>query len=540
MKKYIYIFSFMILLMIALYTATSFKHQSFTMTVTATETPILASETNEQIGTFKQGFEATVAPDQCTDWCTFSIGEQTGKIAISDVTLQRKTEPLVQIVEATQESIVLSKESILYKDASVTAEQLGSLQPGTALTVTSINNGWAKITLLNETAYIQLYEPFAETEAQSEQGIQTITTATLYLDEKLTTAVAQLAPAQTIAYDEEQATTYTTTIGDAIVYINKKDVEQTSAVTLKTTTQQGLLGSITVPKPTNTFVQNDSESAVLATLLPNYRYPLIAQLDGWYVLAIGDTLAYVPQQQAQQSKGVPVLVYHHILKEEQLGTFKNNSSTVTAEAFAEQMHYLANEQFTTLTTKQLSAYVRGQLIVPTNAVMITFDDGLLSTKEYAYPVLKQHGFHAIQHIISARKDRYDGFQTFDPTTAQQYFTDEEMAAQADVWGYEAHSFNMHILIPETQTSRLYEASPGELRDDLRQNLEDVPGAIAFAYPFGQYKEESIDVLKELGFQLAFTIDSGYAKIGDDPFRIKRFAPTQQTTLEDFVEYVEGR
>ena len=37
--------------------------------------------------------------------------------------------------------------------------------------------------------------------------------------------------------------------------------------------------------------------------------------------------------------------------------------------------------------------------------------------------------------------------------------------------------------------------------------------------------------------MAFTTVEGHAKMGDDTFRIKRFGPTQQTTIEQFAQYV---
>ena len=88
-------------------------------------------------------------------------------------------------------------------------------------------------------------------------------------------------------------------------------------------------------------------------------------------------------------EGLPVLVYHQILPRELMRTM---DSTISLEAFEQQMGYLADQHFETLTAHQLYDYLEGRLVVPSKAVLITFDDGLLSTKEYAYPILKQYGF----------------------------------------------------------------------------------------------------------------------------------------------------
>ncbi len=63
---------------------------------------------------------------------------------------------------------------------------------------------------------------------------------------------------------------------------------------------------------------------------------------------------------------------------------------------------LRDQGYTTLTLYQLEGYVRNKINLPARAVAITFDDGLKSVNRYAYPVLKQYGFHATAFIISSR------------------------------------------------------------------------------------------------------------------------------------------
>jgi hypothetical protein len=44
---------------------------------------------------------------------------------------------------------------------------------------------------------------------------------------------------------------------------------------------------------------------------------------------------------------------------------------------------------------------------------------------------------------------------------------------------------------------------------------------SFAYPNGDYSPESIASVRDAGYSLAFTTDSGYAQPGADPLRIPR-------------------
>lgn len=80
------------------------------------------------------------------------------------------------------------------------------------------------------------------------------------------------------------------------------------------------------------------------------------------------------------------------------------------------MTWLRDQGYTTLTLYQLEGYVRNKINLPARAVVITFDDGLKSVNRYAYPVLKQYGFHATAFIISSRIKRHP--QKWDPKSLQ--------------------------------------------------------------------------------------------------------------------------
>ena len=96
-----------------------------------------------------------------------------------------------------------------------------------------------------------------------------------------------------------------------------------------------------------------------------------------------------------------MLTYHHILRDENT-RFRHTSTTTSVRAFTNQMTWLRDQGYTTLTLYQLEGYVRNKINLPARAVAITFDDGLKSVNRYAYPVLKRYGFHATAFIISSR------------------------------------------------------------------------------------------------------------------------------------------
>ena len=69
-------------------------------------------------------------------------------------------------------------------------------------------------------------------------------------------------------------------------------------------------------------------------------------------------------------------------------------------------------------------------------MVITFDDGLKSVNRYAYPVLKQYGFHATAFIISSRIKRHP--QKWDPKSLQ-FMSISELRQIQDVFDIQSHT-----------------------------------------------------------------------------------------------------
>lgn len=185
--------------------------------------------------------------------------------------------------------------------------------------------------------------------------------------------------------------------------------------------------------------------APFGVLADNLRYPIISKLKDrlnqtWYQIRIGDRLAWISALDAQEDRGLPVLTYHHILRDEENTRFRHTSTTTSVRAFSNQMTWLRDRGYSTLTMAQLEGYVRNNMNLPARAVVITFDDGLKSVSRYAYPVLKQYGMKATAFIISSRiKVRP---QKWDPKSLQ-FMSISELNSIRDVFDFQSHTHFLH-------------------------------------------------------------------------------------------------
>jgi peptidoglycan/xylan/chitin deacetylase (PgdA/CDA1 family) len=94
--------------------------------------------------------------------------------------------------------------------------------------------------------------------------------------------------------------------------------------------------------------------------------------------------------------GIPVLSYHEIKEK------TDAVEIVSPSNFLEQMKYLANSNYNTITYDDYYNFVRGKANLPEKPIIIVFDDGYNSVWENAYPIMKNYGFKGVFGIITNR------------------------------------------------------------------------------------------------------------------------------------------
>ena len=356
----------------------------------------------------------------------------------------------------------------------------------------------------------------------------------LYMKGASLTQIGELAENQPVAITGEDEVYYELRLGNMSAYVRKGKgtVEKQKIMTL---VHRERLAAVQTQQKTAVYEAADLQSNIILEIEEGYRYPVVGEEGDWYILSIGERPGYIYKEAVAMDVGLPVLVYHHILPRESMTTM---NSTISLEVFEQQMRYLADHHFETLTAHQLYDYLEGRLVVSSKAVLLTFDDGLLSTKEYAYPLLKQYGFTAIQHIISERTNRAQGAQLFDGEGPLQYLTAADLEELADVFQFEAHTYELHSLNENLGVA--LDHSKEEILLDLQQNLEHVPTAVSVAYPYGHYDEDFIAAAKDAGLLVGFTTVEGYANRMTSNYEVSRFGITEKKSFEQFVMYVEGK
>ena len=286
-------------------------------------------------------------------------------------------------------------------------------------------------------------------------------------------------------------------------------------------------------------------SPPFGTLAGNLRYPILSKLKDrlnqtWFQIRIGDRLAWVSSLDAQEDNGIPILTYHHILHDDENTRFRHTSTTTSVRAFTNQMTWLRDQGYTTLSLYQLEGYVRNRINLPGRAVAITFDDGLKSVSRYAYPVLRQYGFKATAFIISSRIKRKP--QKWDPKSLQ-FMSVQELNHISDVFDFQSHTHFLHRVDNSNHPillSRSYQNILMDFRHSQRALAQFNPHVWYLSYPFGGYDEKAIRAARDAGFHLAVTTVKGKVKPGDNPLLLKRLYILRTDSLETMSRLISNQ
>lgn len=213
------------------------------------------------------------------------------------------------------------------------------------------------------------------------------------------------------------------------------------------------------------------------------------------------------------NRSIAVLMYHSIAYE------KGNELRVPKESFRQQMKYLKDNQYTTLTLDEFYDFLINNKPVPNKSVIITFDDGYRDNYENAYPILKEFGFNATIFVITAAINNEEDYLNL---------------SQLKELEQNGIAIESHTVAHEQLDQISYEKQLDTLtksRSYLEKNLGKEVKYIA--YPFGKRNNDTIKAVKDAGYNMAFTTDSGWSNKNQGMYTLNRVYVSSDHELAEF-------
>lgn len=217
----------------------------------------------------------------------------------------------------------------------------------------------------------------------------------------------------------------------------------------------------------------------------------------------------------------PVLVFHHVKPLKPSDDAIERGLTVLPAQFDAELNYLARNHYHTVSAARLVAFLRTGAPLPSNPVVITFDDGYSDLYGTAFHELRAHHMVGTFFVVPGFLD-HSRYLTWTQV--------EDMARHG--MDIESHTMSHPDLTVVSPAQVWDEVS--ESRSLLQRNLHR-PVRI-FAYPYGTFNARVLTDLGKAGYWAAFTTRQGWR-----PTRFELLTlPRVYVDLDDTISIFAGR
>lgn len=184
----------------------------------------------------------------------------------------------------------------------------------------------------------------------------------------------------------------------------------------------------------------------------------------------------------------PILLYHHVD-----ANGKNSRYTVEPAVFEQQMKWLYEHDYHTITITKLIDVIKNGGEIPERPFVVTFDDGAVSVYNNAFPIMQKYGFSGVFYLITG-------------SLGSSGCVNEEQVREMLQAGWEIGSHSCthaNLTLGHSLINNEMYASRTELETTF-----DVP-VNTFAYPFGRVDDVVINRAYKYGYLGAMGLGTSY-------------------------------
>lgn len=252
----------------------------------------------------------------------------------------------------------------------------------------------------------------------------------------------------------------------------------------------------------------------------NYKSFLIAIILS--IIAIFSLFSVHNYSIAKTKEGiaVPIIMYHSVLKS------KCGNFIVHPETLENDLKYIKDRGYTTITMTDLINYVYNDSSLPEKPIVITFDDGFYNNLGYAVPLLHKYDMKAVISIVGKYTDDYSKTDEANLNYSYLRWKDINELMKDGCIEFQNHTYNLHSAskrqgakkLPYESVSSyksLFTKDLSKLQEEFLKNCDGYQPN-TFTYPLGAVSKDSLPLVRELGFKASLSCTSGINYITKDP------------------------
>ncbi len=204
---------------------------------------------------------------------------------------------------------------------------------------------------------------------------------------------------------------------------------------------------------------------------------------------------------------VPAIMYHDVV-----GAYKQVWFDTTEAELREHFQAIQEAGVVPISIDQLYGHLRNGDPLPEKAILLTFDDAYLGQYENAYRLLQEYQFPAAYFVQT-------GFVGV--PTSKDHFTWDQMREmdRSGLITFAPHTVNHPEdlrLLPDDRLKRELVEAKQRMEAELGHDMH------YFAYPAGNRDERVLQAVKDAGYTMAVTMDSGFTGQSSNLLEVRRF------------------
>lgn len=258
-------------------------------------------------------------------------------------------------------------------------------------------------------------------------------------------------------------------------------------------------------------------------------YPIIIKDDDRYGVEFNNRLVYINKSDVNEvyennntdlnhTNGVAVLNYHYAIDANSDEASECVQTICLPEAqIDEEIKYLYDNNFYAVTMEDLYLFVTGKIQLPEKSVSITIDDGWYVSRMIT--ILEKYQMMGTLYLIGWLASPNDYVSPYLEIHSHTW----DLHNPGVCKGY--HGGGLLCLDEET------------ILEDLKKSRESLNNTEVLCYPFYEYNNRTIELVKKAGFKMALADGQRKAKVGDDLYKIPRYVMLNSTTMNQFINYV---
>jgi peptidoglycan/xylan/chitin deacetylase (PgdA/CDA1 family) len=240
---------------------------------------------------------------------------------------------------------------------------------------------------------------------------------------------------------------------------------------------------------------------------------------------------------------ISILMYHSVSDRDADVSHPYYQTNTRPEVFARHMQFLADNNYKVISLSDAVSLLSGsspsslvtqatnQPVTSSKYCVLTWDDGYRDFHDYAWPILKKHGFTATMFLPTGfMENERKALNGKDCLTWGEVKT---LATNGTAFGAHTVSHVQLYALDRRNIAKELQNSKKEIEEKLGSKVNHY--SYAYAFPeqdtdFVQYLEQS---LRQAGYTCAVSTRIGTVGLGDNPYILKRI-PVNSHDDEDLL------